>query len=74
LSWIDEVSHTSTVSVGPLTLCYHSGHNSGFNSFNAWIPERELTLAILANDDSIDPDPQEIAKDFLEGNPELLAS
>jgi CubicO group peptidase (beta-lactamase class C family) len=50
-------------SLGPMTLCYHSGHNSGFNSFSAWVPERELSLVILANDDSIDP--QAIAQDLV---------
>jgi CubicO group peptidase (beta-lactamase class C family) len=57
-------------SLGPMTLCYHSGHNSGFNSFSAWVPERELSLVILANDDSIDP--QAIAQGLVEARPELL--
>jgi CubicO group peptidase (beta-lactamase class C family) len=39
----------------PVTLRYHSGHNSGFNSFSAWLPEKELSLVILTNDDSVDP-------------------
>jgi CubicO group peptidase (beta-lactamase class C family) len=49
---------------GSMTLCYHSGHNSGFNSINAWIPERHLSLVILTNDDSIDP--QAIAQRLVE--------
>jgi len=57
--------------LGPVTVCYHSGHNSGFNSFSAWVPERELSLVILANDDSTDP--QAIAQDLVTTRPELLA-
>jgi CubicO group peptidase (beta-lactamase class C family) len=39
----------------PMALRYHSGHNAGFNSFTAWMPEKELSLVILTNDDSADP-------------------
>ena len=47
----------------PATLRYHSGHNSGFNSFSAWRPDKELSPMILTNDDSIDP--QAIAREEL---------
>jgi CubicO group peptidase (beta-lactamase class C family) len=56
--------------LGPVTLCYHSGHNSGFNSFSAWVPEKQLSVVILANDDSTDP--QAIAQSLAEAQPELL--
>jgi CubicO group peptidase (beta-lactamase class C family) len=39
----------------PMALRYHAGHNAGFNSFSAWMPEKELSLVILTNDDSVDP-------------------
>jgi CubicO group peptidase (beta-lactamase class C family) len=45
------------------TLRYHSGHNSGFNSFSAWVPENEASLVILSNDDSTDP--QAIAQELV---------
>jgi CubicO group peptidase (beta-lactamase class C family) len=45
------------------TLRYHSGHNSGFNSFSAWVPENESSLVILSNDDSTDP--QAIARELV---------
>jgi CubicO group peptidase (beta-lactamase class C family) len=57
--------------VGPLTLHYHTGHNAGFNSVAAWIPERELSVAIVCNDDTTDP--LEIARSYLAGHPDLLA-
>jgi CubicO group peptidase (beta-lactamase class C family) len=57
-------------SAGPMKLCYHSGHNSGFNSFSAWLPEKQLSLVILTNEDSIDP--QAIARDLAQAKPELL--
>lgn len=41
--------------LGPATLRYHSGHNSGFNSFSAWVPEKQASLVILSNDDSASP-------------------
>jgi CubicO group peptidase (beta-lactamase class C family) len=44
-------------SVNDGSMCYHSGHNSGFNSFSAWIPARALSVNILTNDDSIHPQP-----------------
>jgi CubicO group peptidase (beta-lactamase class C family) len=50
---------------GPLTLRYHSGHNGGFNSFSGWVPERELSVVIMTNEDSIDP--TTIARVFLAG-------
>ena len=49
--------------LAPAVLRYHSGHNSGFNSFSAWMPEERLSLVILANDDSIDP--QSIARELV---------
>jgi CubicO group peptidase (beta-lactamase class C family) len=55
---------------GSATLCYHPGHNSGFNSFSAWMPKKRQSVVILANDDSIDP--QEIAQSLVEAQPELL--
>ena len=58
-------------SVSGATMCYHSGHNSGFNSFNAWVPSASLSMIILTNNDSIDP--QMIARTLLKENPELLA-
>ena len=33
---------------------YHPGDNRGFRAFNAWLPEDETTVAVLANDDQID--------------------
>ncbi len=30
--------------VSGMTMCYHSGHNSGFNSFNAWVPNANLSM------------------------------
>ena len=53
--------------LAPVVLRYHSGHNSGFNSFSAWMPERRLSLVILANDDSIDPQP--IARELVSSAP-----
>lgn len=58
-------------SVSGMKLCYHSGHNSGFNSFSAWVPDTKLSLSILTNDDSIDP--QAIARTLLDESPQLLA-
>jgi CubicO group peptidase (beta-lactamase class C family) len=52
-------------------MAYHSGHNSGFNAFNARLPDKDLSIVILANDDSVDP--QAIAKALLERTPELRA-
>jgi len=49
--------------LAPATLRYHSGHNSGFNSFSAWVPENEASLVILSNDDSTDP--QAIARELV---------
>jgi hypothetical protein len=49
---------------------YHSGHNSGFNSFNAQVPNAGLSVSILTNNDSIDP--QTIARTLLRENPDLL--
>lgn len=57
-------------SIGPATLRYHSGHNSGFNSFSGWVPERELSVAILMNDDAVDP--MHVARAFLAGHRSLL--
>ncbi len=57
-------------SVGGATMYYHSGHNSGFNSFNAQIPNAGLSISILTNDDSVDP--QAIARTLLADNPELF--
>jgi CubicO group peptidase (beta-lactamase class C family) len=53
--------------VGPWRLQYHSGHNAGFNSFSGWLPERDLSIAILTNEDSIDP--TQLAKSFLAAQP-----
>jgi CubicO group peptidase (beta-lactamase class C family) len=58
-------------SISGTELFYHSGHNSGFNSFNAWMPDAELSLSILTNDDAVDP--QAIARTFLDENPRLIA-
>ncbi len=52
-------------------MYYHSGHNSGFNSFNAWVPNANLSMSILTNDDSIDP--QTIARTLLTEHPEFRA-
>jgi CubicO group peptidase (beta-lactamase class C family) len=57
--------------VSGMTMYYHSGHNSGFNSFNAWVPNANLSMSILTNDDSIDP--QTIARTLLTEHPEFLA-
>ncbi len=32
---------------------FHPGDNPGYRSFLAWIPEAELTLAVLSNDESL---------------------
>jgi CubicO group peptidase (beta-lactamase class C family) len=56
--------------IGAATLRYHSGHNSGFNSFSGWVPERELSVAILTNDDAVDP--MHVARAFLAGHCSLL--
>jgi hypothetical protein len=50
---------------------YHSGHNLGFNSFSAWIPDTKLSVTILPNDDSINP--QAIAQRLLIESPHLRA-
>jgi hypothetical protein len=49
----------------------HSGHNSGFNAFSAWIPDANLSVSILTNNDAIDP--QAIARTLLAESPQLLA-
>lgn len=41
-------------SVSGTELRYHSGHNAGFNSFNAWVPDAQLSLSILTNNDALD--------------------
>ena len=56
--------------IGPATLRYHPGHNSGFNSFSGWVPERELSVAILTNDDAVDP--MHVAQAFLADHRSLL--
>jgi CubicO group peptidase (beta-lactamase class C family) len=57
--------------LGPLERRYHSGHNAGFNSISAWVPERDLSLAVTGNDDPIDP--LAVARSYLAANPSLLA-
>jgi CubicO group peptidase (beta-lactamase class C family) len=57
---------------GQITLHYHSGHNSGFNSFSAWVPQKQLSFVILINDDAIDP--QAIARALVHAELGLLAS
>jgi CubicO group peptidase (beta-lactamase class C family) len=56
---------------GPLHVRYHTGHNAGFNSISAWLPERELSLTILANDDAADP--LALARTLLAEHPDWLA-
>lgn len=33
---------------------YHAGDNPGYRSLNAWLPDSQVTLAVLANDESAD--------------------
>jgi hypothetical protein len=33
---------------------YHTGDNPGFIALNAWFPDDDWRLIVLANDDSID--------------------
>jgi CubicO group peptidase (beta-lactamase class C family) len=33
---------------------YHAGDNPGYLSLNAWLPDAQVTLAVLANDESAD--------------------
>ena len=33
---------------------YHPGDNQGFRAFNAWLPQAETTVVVLANDDRLD--------------------
>lgn len=33
---------------------FHAGDNPGYQSLNAWLPDQQLTLAVLANDESAD--------------------
>ncbi len=35
---------------------FHSGDNPGFRSFLAWMPDADVTLAVLGNDESLDFD------------------
>jgi hypothetical protein len=33
---------------------FHTGDNSGYLAVNAWLPDDQITLAVLANDMAID--------------------
>ncbi len=33
---------------------FHTGDNSGYLAFNAWLPDEQITLAVLANDQAAD--------------------
>ncbi len=57
--------------VSGMSMCYHSGHKSGFNSFSASLPAPRLSLCILTNDDSAGP--QSVARTLLAENQRLLA-
>lgn len=43
---------------------FHTGDNSGYVAVNAWFPDEQITLAVLANDQTADI--LRIAADLLE--------
>lgn len=43
---------------------FHTGDNSGYLAVNAWLPDEQITLAVLANDQATDI--LRVATDFLE--------
>ena len=43
---------------------FHTGDNSGYLAVNAWLPDEQLTLAVLSNDQ---------ATDILQATTDLLA-
>ncbi len=36
--------------------CFHPGDNPGYQAFHGWLPERDLTVVVLANDEGCDLD------------------
>ena len=30
--------------------CFHTGDNSGYLAVNAWLPDEQITVAVLSND------------------------
>jgi len=38
-------------------VIYHTGDNAGFKAFSVWLPENDLALAVLSNEESTDLEP-----------------
>ena len=52
-----DVAYGYGIFIGPIAgrpALYHPGDNPGFRSLLAWLPGTGTTIAVLANDESVD--------------------